>query len=379
MKILEHSPSFEKSPKTRHKTKPGHREFLCPCALIVSREHVEAGNIDVVLTALSALGILDPVNADVNTLTWLRSQIAILFVGYDHDARELFQIPEVRAFWQALHIAWPYGLYFFQREAGTLMNLFMSHLETRVEREADSPKISITAPDQGATKKFLVSSVGPLLEMTKRMGWSSNDLGQFLKQIQSRVSPIPDPATQLKLKLALMMQRPETDPFHPVPLMGQVTEIEFRADGVTILPTTPTGKQSGGGETLPLKESEGSRTARHLAFLKSHYAIFAAIAWLHYLHGGRGALIFARKHINSPTFRYVVETRNYANLLQDPFFSEYEQLVHCVAKYNPKTHFVACIRESDAVCCVELGIPELPPPVAYQDRLLASESDSEDE
>src|ERR1035441_303329 len=149
MKTLERSRSLKPSPKTRHKTKPAHREFLSPDSMIIPREHVEAGNFDVVLTELDALGILNPVRADVNTLTWFRSQIVILFLGYDSDARELFQIPEVRDFWQAFHIAWPYGLYFFKQEGGTLMNLFMSHVETRVERETDSPRLSIV-PDKEA-------------------------------------------------------------------------------------------------------------------------------------------------------------------------------------------------------------------------------------
>ena len=62
MKTLESSPSLEKSPKTRHKTKAGHREFLCPGPFLVFREHLEAGNFQVVLTELDALGIPDPVN-----------------------------------------------------------------------------------------------------------------------------------------------------------------------------------------------------------------------------------------------------------------------------------------------------------------------------
>jgi hypothetical protein len=363
MKTLERPSSLKKKPQIRHKAKTVHREFLVPAPMIIPREDVEAGNIDPLLKQLKFLGILDPAKADINTVTWLRSQIAISIDGYSFDERELFHIPEVRSFWQKFHDAWPHGLYFFKTEGGTLLNLFMSHMETGIEREAGSNKILITAPDQESVKAFLVSVAGSaFIQVTRRLGWSPSDLSEFLMHLTANLSPIPNQLTEFKMKLALMMHRPQTDPFHPIPMIGQVNDVESPlAEGSAVS-----------------SETAESQTARQLAFLKSRYAAFASIAWLHFLHGGRVAVVFTRKVTNSPTVQYAVEIRNYANLFQDPVLSEYKELIGCVAKYNPLTHFVACISEPNSTCCVELGMSELPPPVAYEDGLVAMDDADEE-
>lgn len=45
-----------------------------------------------------------------------RDSVAFMVAGYDDDPRELFEIPEVRTFFQSVTIEWPHWLWFLTRE-----------------------------------------------------------------------------------------------------------------------------------------------------------------------------------------------------------------------------------------------------------------------
>ena len=45
--------------------------------------------------------------------------------GYDHYAREIYAIPEVRRFYAAFHRAWPYWLYFCDLNQDALKTMVM--------------------------------------------------------------------------------------------------------------------------------------------------------------------------------------------------------------------------------------------------------------
>lgn len=48
------------------------------------------------------------------------SSMTFVFLGYDHDPRELYEIPECRAFFQQLTREWPYWLHFLEKDADSI-------------------------------------------------------------------------------------------------------------------------------------------------------------------------------------------------------------------------------------------------------------------
>lgn len=384
MKTLEASTLSKPSPKTGRKPKLTRREFFYPSPIIITKDDVESGNTNAVFAGFESLGIYTPNQADVNLLSWLQSKVSILIAGYEDDPRELSQIPEVRAFWQALHKAWPYGLYFFDRDSGTLLNCFMSHMTLNVTPEGEPSKIQMTVSDPEEVKKFLFSNGTPLVEMTRRMGWSAAEAGKYLGGIPRKLTNVPDAHSQLKFQLALMMRPQEVPEFFPVPVKSPLNGLEFETpDKLTQIQINQQADGKSAGTVQVAPESPESRLTRQLAFLKTGYGIFAAVAWLCFTSGGRGALIFRRMNGNSAKFRYAIEFQNLASLLQDASFSQYEALTQRVQNYNPQSHFLACVCEPGECSSVEMGIAEVPPPVAFADMNTSSDMfplpESEDE
>lgn len=90
----------------RHDLRPGVTE---PVVLMISRRQVEEHDI---ASVLKELRLLLATRED----TWLyRGQMGLAVDGYNDDARELVDIPEVRAFLRALERQWPYWAFFFNQ------------------------------------------------------------------------------------------------------------------------------------------------------------------------------------------------------------------------------------------------------------------------
>lgn len=60
------------------------------------------------------------------------NSLAIEVAGYDEDPRELYEIPDVRAFFAALTTAWPYWLHFLEKDHDALHVLLCQIVETKV-------------------------------------------------------------------------------------------------------------------------------------------------------------------------------------------------------------------------------------------------------
>lgn len=98
-----------------HNTKP---------ALIIfeiSKEDINSGNIS------SALERLHVLTDSVENTRLYRSSLAIMVDGYNNDPRELYEIQEVRKFFQRLTEDWPHWLWFLNPEMGSV-ELLMSLL-----------------------------------------------------------------------------------------------------------------------------------------------------------------------------------------------------------------------------------------------------------
>ena len=90
-----------------------------PVVLLISRRAVESSDVAAVVNRLKPL-------LGTREDAWLyRSQMTMVFDGFDSDPRELVDILEVRAFLLDLDGKWPYWAYFFNHVDDTV-KLYLS-------------------------------------------------------------------------------------------------------------------------------------------------------------------------------------------------------------------------------------------------------------
>lgn len=64
--------------------------------------------------------------------------------GFDHDPRELVEIPEVRSFFAKLTDAWPHWFWFLSRDSGDISLLLALLCPVKVHRQAGSFGVEFT-------------------------------------------------------------------------------------------------------------------------------------------------------------------------------------------------------------------------------------------
>ena len=80
-----------------------------PVVLLISRREVEQADLASVLSRLKAF-------LATREDAWLyRGQMTLVVDGYNHDPRELVDIPEVRSLLRQLEAEWPYWAFFFNQ------------------------------------------------------------------------------------------------------------------------------------------------------------------------------------------------------------------------------------------------------------------------
>ena len=82
--------------------------------VVVSRDDVESNNISSTFSALSGLLV------DEATVRRFQGRVKISFDGFNHDPREIYEIPEIRRFCAELDKHFPYWLYFLSMEDSSL-------------------------------------------------------------------------------------------------------------------------------------------------------------------------------------------------------------------------------------------------------------------
>lgn len=87
--------------------------------IVVSKEEVEAGNIS------SSLRTLNRLIESPSTARQFAERVDIAFHGYDHNAVELFEMPEVRSFVHKLDEKFPYWLFFLSKYHAGLQCLLL--------------------------------------------------------------------------------------------------------------------------------------------------------------------------------------------------------------------------------------------------------------
>ena len=80
-----------------------------PVILMFSRQQVEAGDIS------ETLALLRRLTAERQTAIDFCGRISLAVDGYNDDPRELFEVPEVRAYIKRLDQAWPSWFFFLSQ------------------------------------------------------------------------------------------------------------------------------------------------------------------------------------------------------------------------------------------------------------------------
>jgi hypothetical protein len=95
-----------------------------PVIFHIDRENVQRCEVAPPLKALRAMALTP------ETTRKYAGRVQFVFTGYEHDPRELYSIPEVRAFIGALNDEFPYWFHFSSKVDDSLFVILMSLLST---------------------------------------------------------------------------------------------------------------------------------------------------------------------------------------------------------------------------------------------------------
>jgi hypothetical protein len=143
-----------------------------------SRDRVEAGDAK---DFLSRFG--DSSLPTGKKLEAMMNSVALMIDGYNHDPREIYAIPEVRAFYKQLWEVWPYWLYFCNLDSENLMMMVMCCLESldalKVKGQSQV-KVSISPLE---VVRFISGGFVPMNEMCERAEMSERQIFDRTKAV----------------------------------------------------------------------------------------------------------------------------------------------------------------------------------------------------
>ncbi len=161
---------------TAHVTNPAHAGR--PLTLhVFTREQVVLGDPAPFASAFSPEKLAsEALRQAYDSLTWG-------LADFEKDTRAAYEIPEVRAFFGALHRAWPYAFFFFNIPAADLRTYLFCRLTTlTVER-----RTGMTAPVVSYSRNELFQLIGrdfePLERACRRSGLSADVFRHRARQI----------------------------------------------------------------------------------------------------------------------------------------------------------------------------------------------------
>ena len=88
-----------------------------PVFLVISRQQVESGDTQ------DPMVFLQHLVSNANTALEFKGRVSLIVDGYNDDARELFEIPEVRRYISALDGLWPYWFMFLSQADDSIKTL----------------------------------------------------------------------------------------------------------------------------------------------------------------------------------------------------------------------------------------------------------------
>ena len=118
-----------------------------PVFLMFSRRQIEACDVD------EPVAYLRGVSADRHAALELCGRISLIVDGYNDDPRELFEIPEVRAYIKHLDQEWPYW-FFFLSQADESIKLLESCLCDTIEVIPGVASIDLEQMEHALSRHF---------------------------------------------------------------------------------------------------------------------------------------------------------------------------------------------------------------------------------
>lgn len=103
---------------------PALSEVFDHITLVISRDAIDEGDLS------EALSVLGPLLVDPATARRFCGAVEVAVDGYNHDPREIYEIPEVRAYMRDLDDDFPFLPFFLSRHTGTLRMLAFCLLPT---------------------------------------------------------------------------------------------------------------------------------------------------------------------------------------------------------------------------------------------------------
>jgi len=113
----------------------------------------------------------------------MMNHLALFIEGYDDDPREIYAIPEVRAFYQQLWQRWPYWLYFCNLDTENLMMMVMCCLDSMDALKVqgrDQVQVSVEPLE---ILHFISGGFVPMNELCERAGMSERQIFDRTKAV----------------------------------------------------------------------------------------------------------------------------------------------------------------------------------------------------
>jgi hypothetical protein len=134
-----------------------------PVILMLSRGQVETGDL------AEPLQLLRRITADRHTAIDFCGRISLVVDGYNDDPRELFEIPEVRAYIKRLDQAWP-NWFFFLSQADESIKLLESCLCETIEVVPGVTSIDLEQLERSLARHFTaMHRLGEALNLPEAM------------------------------------------------------------------------------------------------------------------------------------------------------------------------------------------------------------------
>jgi hypothetical protein len=143
-----------------------------------SRDRVEAGDAKDFLSRFAKFRV--PVGKQ---LQGMMNSLALMIEGYDDDPREIYAIPEVRAFYKQLWQRWPYWLYFCNLDTENLMMMVMCCLDSLDALKVQGqPQVQVQINPLEVVQ-FISGGFVPMNEMCERAGMSERQIFERTKAV----------------------------------------------------------------------------------------------------------------------------------------------------------------------------------------------------
>lgn len=149
--------------------------------VVFTRQDVEARNIN------PAYEVLETLSSSTENAIDFRGSVAFMFEDYDSDEREIYEIQEIREYFNNLSAAWPYWGWFLELSASTA---FLSVV------------ISLLTPGESVTRGSAVAwRTNP-----KHVAMKAEDLLLSVDELSDRLTLPSSLVTEVKEKFADAMQ-----------------------------------------------------------------------------------------------------------------------------------------------------------------------------